>query len=305
MQYNGGHHVAGAHGGLETGVPVRQGDVGELVEHEPHRNGQTAAVYLIRLEVKLLERLGIEHTHKKIQAHVVAVRDNAENGLFPFPQLPQLHLVPCGDPLYLRQGKWRETHSGADQDTHGRLAGGLLEHFVLPDSDMVRVLLLQRLEQKIKGGNMVAVPLLGRSILQHGQHHLHGLFLRRSLVEQIQHEGGIQGNLAFFPKRVIGMCVFRGGVANEICDQLQHVVVVADVVERVVAVGAIRVYQGKNLDGVALPEQQGDGVAGQLPLRIGGNIGGVGLVEIGLDHIAGLAGAGAAKNHHHFTLADA
>ena len=111
---------------------------------------------------------------------------------------------------------------------------------------------------------MVAVPLLGRAVLQHGQHHLHCMILWRGLMEQIEHEGAVQCGFRFFPKRVIGMCVFRRGIADKICDQLQHVGVVADVVERVVAVGAIRVYQVKNLDGVALPEQQGDGVAGQL-----------------------------------------
>jgi hypothetical protein len=65
------------------------------------------------------------------------------------------------------------------------------------------------------------------------------------------------------------MGVFRGGVADKICDQLQHVGVVADVMERVVAIGAIRVNQVKNLDGVPLPEQQGDGVAGEFPFSLG------------------------------------
>ena len=143
---------------------------------------------------------------------------------------------------------------------------------------------------------MVAVPLLGRAVLQHGEHHLHVLILRRGLVEQIEHEGAVQGRLAFLPKRVIGMCVFRGGVANEIGDQLQHIGVVADVVERVVAVGAIRVNEVENLDRVPLPEQQGDGVAGKFPFRVSRYIRCVGLVNVGLHDVAGLARAGAA--HH-------
>ena len=64
------------------------------------------------------------------------------------------------------------------------------------------------------------------------------------------------------------MGVFRRGVADEIGDQLQHIGVVADVVERVVAVGAIRVNEVENLDRVPLPEQQGDGVAGKFPFRV-------------------------------------
>ena len=115
-------------------------------------------------------------------------------------------------------------------------------------------------------------------------------------MQQVKHKGAVQGRLAFLPKRVIGMCVFRGGVANKIGDQLQHIGVVADVVERVVAVGAIRVNEVENLDRVPLPEQQGDGVAGKFPFRVSRYIRCVGLVNVGLHDVAGLARAGAA--HH-------
>ena len=113
-------------------------------------------------------------------------------------------------------------------------------------------------------------------------------------MEQVQHEGGIQGNLAFLPKRVIGMCVFRRGVADEIGDQFQHIGVVSDVVEGVVAVRVFRVHKVNDADGIALPQKQRNGGAGQLPLGVSRDIGGVGLVKIRLDHIPGLARAGAA-----------
>ena len=115
-------------------------------------------------------------------------------------------------------------------------------------------------------------------------------------MEQIQHEGGIQGDLAFLPKRVIGMCVLRRGVADEIGDQLQNVCVISDVVEGIVAVGVFRVHEVNDADGIALPQKQRNGGAGQFPLGVSRDIGGVGLVKIGLDHIPGLARAGAA--HH-------
>ena len=54
-------------------------------------------------------------------------------------------------------------------------------------------------------------------------------------MEQIENKGGVQGDFAFLPKRVTGMGVFRGGVADEIGDQLQHIRVVADVVEGVIS----------------------------------------------------------------------
>ena len=77
MQDDGGHDVAGSHGRLEAGVTVRQGDVCKLVEHETNRHRQAAHVNLVRLIVQLLKCLGVEHTDKEIEAHVVAVRDDA------------------------------------------------------------------------------------------------------------------------------------------------------------------------------------------------------------------------------------
>ena len=101
---------------------------------------------------------------------------------------------------------------------------------------MVRVFFLQGLKEKVQRGLIVPVPLLGRPVLQHGQHHFHCLLLRGRLVEKVEHEGGIQSNFAPFPKRIIGMGIFRGSVANEVGDQLQHIGVAADVVEGIVAV---------------------------------------------------------------------
>ena len=85
LQDDGGHHIPGAHGGLEPCIPVRQGHIGELVEQEPHGDRQLPAVYLVRLIVELLEGLGIEHPHQEIERYVVAVRDDAEDGLLALP----------------------------------------------------------------------------------------------------------------------------------------------------------------------------------------------------------------------------
>ena len=104
-------------------------------------------MHLVRLIVQLLEGLCIQHSHQEIQRGVVAVGDDAEYRLFPLSQLLQLHSVPAGDPLYLRQGKGGQTDGGGNEDAHGRFAGGLLEHLVLAEGDMVRVFFLQGLKE--------------------------------------------------------------------------------------------------------------------------------------------------------------
>ena len=50
----------------------------------------------IRLVVKLLEQLGVQHPDKKIEAAVV-VRYYCKDGSFPFAQAPQFHFVCLGD----------------------------------------------------------------------------------------------------------------------------------------------------------------------------------------------------------------
>ena len=59
-------------------------------------------MHLIRLIVKLLKSLCIWHPYQKIQRRIVAVRNDAENRLFPFAQLAKLHIVGGGDALDFR-----------------------------------------------------------------------------------------------------------------------------------------------------------------------------------------------------------
>ena len=187
---------------MQPGVAIGQGDVGELVEEEPHRHRQAAPVDLVRLEVQLLERLGVEHPHQEVEGVVVAVGDDAENSLLALPQLSQLQGVPGGDVLDFRQGEHGKPHGGADQNGAGGLARRLLEDVVLPHGDVVRLLLLQGLEQQVQGGLIILVLLAGPAVLQHGEEHFQSLFLRGRLMEEVEHEGRIQSRLRLLPERV-------------------------------------------------------------------------------------------------------
>ena len=259
LQDDGGHDVSGAHGGLESGVAVRQGHIGKLVEHETHGDGQRPLVDLVCLKVQLLERLGIKHTNEKVQAVVVAVRDDAENGLFAVAQLAQFHGVPGGDVLDLREGEGGKADGSTNKDAFGSLARGLFENTVLPQGDVVWLFLFQRLKEQIQWRFVVVVFLFGGTVFDHGQYHFHGLLLYGCFVEKIQHKGAVQSYLGFLPKGVVGVCSFWGGVLDEVVYEPEHIRVLADVVERVIAVGTDRVNEVKDPDGVAVLEQQGSG----------------------------------------------
>ena len=59
-------------------------------------------MHFVCLIVKLLKRLRIEHTDEEIERGVVRIRDDAEDGLFPFAQPAKLHIVAGGDVLNFR-----------------------------------------------------------------------------------------------------------------------------------------------------------------------------------------------------------
>ena len=78
LQDDGGHDIAGAHGGLELAKIVRQGDVAELVHHQPDWNRQRPLVYLVRLIVEGLKRASVEHTYEVVEGAVI-VGDNGKD----------------------------------------------------------------------------------------------------------------------------------------------------------------------------------------------------------------------------------
>ena len=151
-------------------------------------------MYLVGLVVEGLKGAGVEHPHQVIKGAVV-VWDDGEHGLLALPHEAQLHIVPRCDVGDLGQDEGGEADGGLDQNALGRLARGLLENFILPHGDMAGVFVLQGLEQKVQGGLEVVAVLPGPAVLDHIYDGLQVLLLRRGLMEQVEDEGGVQGDL--------------------------------------------------------------------------------------------------------------
>ena len=81
------------------------------------------------------------------------------------------------------------------------------------------------------------------------------------------------------------MGVLGRGVLDKVPDQLEHIGVAADVMERVIAVGAFRVNEVEHLDRVAFAEQQRDSGRGQLAFGVCDDVARVRLIHVGLDNI--------------------
>ena len=159
---------------------------------------------------------------------------------------------------------------------------------------MAGVLLLQRLKEQVQGGLEVVAVLPGPAVLDHIHDHFKVLLLRGRFMEQVEDEGGVQGNFAFLPKRVVVAGVLGGGVADQVMHQLHGVLVVPDVGEGVKGVGVGRVDQVKNLDDIApLNEQRSHGPQ-HFSLGVCHQKTAIRLHQIRLAEKAGLASAGAA-----------
>ena len=67
---------------------------------------------LVCLIVKLLKGLSVEHTHKEVQAVVVAVGNDAEDGLLTLSKFAEFQGITTGNVLDLRQGERGKADSG-------------------------------------------------------------------------------------------------------------------------------------------------------------------------------------------------
>ena len=297
MQNNGRHEVATPHSRLQAFIAVRQRNIGKLIEQQADWDRQSSAMHLVRAVIKLLKRLRVEHTDEKVERGIVAVGNDAEDRLFTLSELSQLQCVVAGDALDLRQGKGRESNGGAHEDAHSRLAGSLLKNGILPHSDMIRIFLPQRLEKQVERRLVLLIVVMHVSVVEHGEHHIHRLFLFRCLVQKIEHERAVQRRFAFLPKR-IGLCsILRRGVLDEVIHQPEHVRVLSDVVERIIGIGVRRINEVKDADNVAVLQEQRRGGTQNFPLWICGYVGRVGKHDIRCNDTAALARTAAADHN--------
>ena len=94
-------------------------------------------------------------------------------------------------------------------------------------------------------------------------------------MEQIEHESAVQGSFGLLPKRVRVGGVLGGSVLNEVVNEAEHVGVLADIAERVVAVGMAGVYQIEYPQDVTPFQQQRPHCPDDLALGVGHDVGGV------------------------------
>lgn len=115
-------------------------------------------------------------------------------------------------------------------------------------------------------------------------------------MQQVEHKGAVQRGFGFLPKWVVVGGVLWRGILNEVVYEPEHVRVLSDVAERVIAVRMGGVYQIEYPQDIAALEQQRPHSPHDFPLGISTDIRGVCQHDVGLYQKAGLARAAAADD---------
>ena len=292
-----GADLPGAHGGQGLVKLLRQGHVGELVQHHPHMDRQPSMIHMVSLIIELLNDLGVEHTHEVGQRRVV-VGDDGEDGRLYLSDVADVHIVVVGDRADLVHIERRQSDCQGDVDTLGRLASRLFVDPVLLDGDMIGLIHAHLLEQQVQSRGIGLLILPHIRVGQHLHDHSEVLLLLRCFVEKIEHHGLQQRGLGLLPKRVAARCVLRRGVADQIGDQLQHVLIVPDIAEWIVTVRLGEIDQIEGLDRVPFLQQQMTDGGQDLALRVGHYEATVALHDPRQRQGSGLASAAAAQGQN-------
>ena len=203
-----------------------------------------------------------------------------------------------GDSFDLRQIEGCQPHSGRHQNRFCRLARRLLENLILPQGNAFRVLILHCPEQQIQRGDILVIVLLHFGIFQHTQHHGKILLIFRRFLEQHEDDGLQQCCLGLRPERIGLVTALGRRCLDQRVHQLQRVLFIPQIAERVIAVRLRQIHQIQHPDVVSLPLQIPSGGGQHLHLRVRDHIVAVCFQNVGLDIAAGFGRAAAANDQH-------
>ena len=165
---------------------------------------------------------------------------------------------------------------------------------------MLGILFLQRFKHQIHRVFEGLIFFADLGGIEHFQQRGHVLFLLRGLVPDVGDERLVVQSLGLLPEILPAFAVLALGVLHDASDQLQDVVLRADIAEGVIAHGLLEINGIEDLNLISaslehLPTFNQDGALGVCD-----NVAGVHLHQIGLNVETGLAAAGTADYQHIF-----
>ena len=150
--------------------------------------------------------------------------------------------------------KGRKAGTAGNQDGFCGLAGSQFIELVLPPCKAVWLLFCQIFKEQINRILIILVLLGHLHGVEHFQQRSKILFLSRGFVVQIGNQRGQQKPFRLVPERIAAL-TFTFGVGHKGRDQLQNILFLVDICERIVAHGLVKIYGVHRPDFISVLQQ--------------------------------------------------
>ena len=236
---------------------------------------QPPAEFVVGLLAEKVEKLRVDHRNEEIEG-AVRIRHDEEQRRFCFvlaaaAEPVELELVVGRDFPQLLNVERCQPRAAGDEDGLGCFPRRQFVFFILPDGEVVRVLLFECVEEDVDGVLEVLVVLADLGGVDHLDERGEVLFLRRRFVPDVADVGRVEQRLGLDPEVLAGF-VLALGVGDQRSDELQDVLLRMDVGEGIVVHGLFEIDGVEHLDAVAVSLEQLSAFDEHLPLRVGDHI---------------------------------
>ena len=234
-------------------------------------NGKPTVVNVICFIAQKVEELGIHDCHDEIEG-VIGIGNDDEQRRLPVSDGVQLHLIVAHQLPQLCNVEGRKPCTAGNQNRLCGFARRQLVFAVLLDRKVVRVAGFQLIEHDIHRVLEGLIVLSGFRGIDHFEQGSKVFLVVGCLVPDVTDEGCIVQLFRLHPKIFAGFIAISLRVDDDRIDQLEDVLLTADVAERVVVHGFPEIDGVQRLDDIAALFEHLAALYQHRTLRVGDNV---------------------------------
>ena len=118
LQHQTGGDLTASDGGHQLFQTRNLPDIGGFINETAHMDREPAAIHIVGFFAEQVEKLGITHGNKEVEA-IVSITHDEEQGSFPVSQSVQLQLIIGRDLTQLCNVEYRKARTTGNQDRLG------------------------------------------------------------------------------------------------------------------------------------------------------------------------------------------
>ena len=251
-------------------------------------NGKPSVVNVICFIAQKVEELGIHDCHDEIEG-VIGIGNDDEQRRLPVSDCVQLHLIVAHQLPQLCDVEGRKPCTAGNQNRLSGFARRQLVFAVLLDRKVVRVAGFQLIEHDIHGVLECLIVLSGFRGIDHFEQGSKVFLVIGCLIPDVADESCVVELFRLDPEIFAGLIAVSLRVDDDRIDQLEDVLLAADVAERVVVHGFPEIDGVQRLDDVAALFKHFAALHQHRTLRVSHNVATVHLHQVRFDEKARLA----------------